>query len=72
GCCRFWRQFLAVAGEEVGFDEIPFASFRRGETFEDELRSLEEELRSLLNNARRGRRSGGRRFGGQPSGGGEG
>jgi hypothetical protein len=48
-----------IAGEEVGFDEIPFACFRRGETF-------------LGNNARRGRRCGGRRFGGQRSGGGEG
>jgi hypothetical protein len=32
-----------IAGEEVGFDEILFACFRRGETF-------------FGNNARRGRR----------------
>ena len=46
-----------IAGEEVGFDGIPFANLKG---------------RNLLgNNARRGRRFGGRRFVGQQSGGGE-
>jgi hypothetical protein len=48
---------FVVAGEEVGSDEIPFAFCKGAKPFSG-------------NNARRGRRSGGRRFGDQPSGGG--
>jgi len=55
---RWGSAVFVIAGEEVGFDEILFAGSR--------------EAKSLGNNARRGRRCGGRRFGGQPSGGGEG
>jgi len=63
---RKWGSAVfVIAGEEVGFDEILFAGSR-------EAKPWKTNYVRFGNNARRGRRCGGRRFGGQPSGGGEG